>query len=81
MVDQKELDNVSKMLKDKRLKLNTDKIRCMFFRSIKTYYLKNKILDIKIDNSFIKKLNSYKYLGITIDSNLNWTEHIEGLKI
>ena len=36
--------------------------------------------DIKIDNSFIKKLNSYKYLGITIDSNLNWTEHIKDLK-
>ena len=26
------------------------------------------------------KVNSYKYLGITIDNSLNWTEHIEGLK-
>ena len=68
------------MFKDKRLKLNTDKIRCMLFRSIKIYYRKNKILDIKIYKSFIKKLNSYKYLGIKIDSNLNWIEHIEGLK-
>ena len=41
---------------------------------------KNIILDIQIDNSFIKKLNSYKYLGITIQSNLNWTEQIESLK-
>ena len=29
---------------------------------------------------FIKKVNSYNYLGITTDSNLNSHEHIEVLK-
>ena len=52
----------------------------MLFHSIKTDYWKNIILDVKKDNSFIKKVNSYKYFSITIDSNLNWTEHIESLK-
>ena len=47
---------------------------------IKTDYYKNIILGIKIDNSFIKKVNRYKYLDITIDSNVNWTEHIKSLK-
>ena len=52
----------------------------MLFRSNKVGYWKNIILDIKIDKSFIKKVNSYKYSGITTDNNLNSTEHIDSLK-
>ena len=74
------LDNISKWLRGKKLKLNTDKTRCIFFYSISTEYWKNIILIIEIDNSFTKKVNSYKYWGITIDSNLNWTEHMESLR-
>ena len=42
--------------------------------------MEKKIVDINIDNSLLKKVNSYKYFGITIDSNLTWIKHIEGLK-
>ena len=34
-----------------------------------------------MNNSSIWKVNNYKYFGIKIDINLNWTEHIESLKI
>ena len=27
-----------------------------------------------------KKTNSYKYLGVFIDRNINWSEHIETIK-
>ena len=49
----------------------------MLFHLIKTDSWKNIILDIKIYNSFMKKVNSYKYFGIAIDSNLNQTGNIE----
>ena len=52
----------------------------MLLHSIKTDYLEKMILDIKIDNLFIKKVNSYKYFDITLGSNLNLTEHIERFK-
>ena len=42
--------------------------------------LEKIISDIKVDNSLVKKVNSYNHLGITTDSNLNWIEHLEGLK-
>ena len=50
-----ELDDISKGLKENRLKLNTFKTRCMIFYSIKIDIWKNIILHIQLDNSFIKK--------------------------
>ena len=41
---------------------------------------KNTNLDIKIGNSSILKVENYKYLGVTIDSNLNWSDRIEAVK-
>ena len=75
-----ELGNVSKWLKDNRLKLNTDKTRYMLFHSGKTKVWKNTNLHIKIGNTSILKVENYKYLGFTIDSNLNWSDHIDAVK-
>ena len=75
-----ELDNISKWLKDNKLKLNTDKTRYMLFHSGKTKVWKNTSLQIKIGNTSILKVENYKCLGFTIDSNLNWSDHIEAVK-
>ena len=52
----------------------------MLFYSSKINILKNINLDIKIGNSTISKVNNYKYLGVTIDSSLNLSNHIETLE-
>ena len=52
----------------------------MLFHSGKIDIWKNINLDIKIGNSTISKVNNYKYLGVTIDSNLKWSNHIKTLK-
>ena len=41
---------------------------------------KNINFNVKIGKTVIQMINSYKYLGIIIDSNLNWSEHIESIK-
>ena len=55
-------------------------MRYMLFYSSKINILKNINLDIKIGNSTISKVNNYKYLGVTIDSSLNLSNHIETLE-
>ena len=65
---------------DNRLKLNLNKTRYMLFHLNKIDICKNKNLDIKSGSSTVSMVNNYKYLGVTTDSNLNWSNHIETLK-
>ena len=37
-------------------------------------------LSVNIGKTVIKKTNSYKYLGIIVDINLKWSEHIEAVQ-
>ena len=32
---------------------------------------------IILDNTNLKRVNDTKFLGVTIDENINWTNHIE----
>ena len=52
----------------------------MILHQSKNSFWKNIDLNVKIDKRDIKKTNSYKYLGINLDRNLNWSEHVETIK-
>ena len=57
-----------------KLSLNVKKTHYMIFTS------KNKIvpdIDIRINNVCIERVHATKFLGILIDSQLNWKQHIE----
>ena len=41
---------------------------------------KNIDINVKIGKTDIKKTNNYKYLGINLDENLNWSEHLKTIK-
>ena len=75
-----ELTKVSDWLMVNRLKLNLNKTRSMILHQSKNNFWKNIDLNVKIGKTDIKKTNNYKYLGINIDKNLNWSEQIETIK-
>ena len=52
----------------------------MILHQSKNCFWKNIDLNVKIGKTDIKKSNSYMYLGININRNLDWSEHINTIK-
>ena len=69
-----ELIKINDWLKINKLSLNVVKSKCMIFQKKK----KNiQILNLKIDNVNIDQVKEFNFLGLIIDTNLNWKKHAE----
>ena len=69
-----ELSIVVEWLNINKLSLNKAKSKYMIFHvpSKSTHSL-----TLKIDNTNIEKVDEFNFLGLTLDSNLNWKKHTE----
>ena len=70
---------VSEFMKSNKLHINMGKCCYMYFHRQKNKVNDNNEKDIKIDNYIIKRVSETKFLGVTIDENLNWNAHINQL--
>ena len=69
-----ELASLSIWIKSNKLSLNIQKTFFMVFHKAR---IKNTNCgDLIIDDTSIARVYSAKYLGIIVDSKLNWIEHI-----
>ena len=66
----------NKLFKDNSLLLNEDKCNFMIFEHKQT---RTEKANIKIGNATIEETKKAKLLGITLDSKLNFEEHIKNL--
>ena len=57
-----------------RLSLNTDKTKFVLFYTAQKHLTNN--ISLRKSNEQIEQINSMKYLGVLIDSQLNWKDHI-----
>lgn len=69
-----ELSKVKLWIESNKLKLNIKKTNYILFQKRSQ---KKTIPPVSIDGQLIKQVNYTKYLGVTIDENLNWKEHID----
>ena len=72
-----ELNNIDNWLVANKLSLNTDKTKCMHFKTINT---PTPNFTLKIRNTPIQKISSFKLLGVILDEHLSWKDHIISLK-
>ena len=70
-----DLQNISDWFRANKLTLNISKSVYMIFSKNE-----QKDIDIKLGNTKLPKVKSTKFLGMWIDQNLNWNEHVSKLK-
>lgn len=70
-----QLVRVENWLKINKLKVNVDKTKVMLMRGIRKKVNQNN-LKIKLENIELEVVNEIKYLGVIIDKNLNFMEHV-----
>lgn len=70
-----ELDNINYFFKSRNLSLNLEKTNYVHFRTKQNRKQVN--LSIEIEQVQIDKINSIKFLGLLIDTNLNWNLHVD----
>ena len=61
---------------ENQLTINKSKTKCMLFGSKKVVNV-NLLPTIKIANEQIQYVDSYKYLGVTLDQSLNFNLHVQ----
>ena len=70
------LTDVDKWYTENRLSVNANKSCSLLIRSNRKY-VDDKKFNVKIKNENIVTEKSTKYLGVTLDSTLNWQQHVQ----
>jgi hypothetical protein len=91
-VHDKDIDNVVSMLNDdlanvcnwlarNKLSLNVLKTEVMFMSTHqKLSVLSDSNLDVKMNESILKRVHSCKHLGVMIDDTLSWVDHVDYIR-
>jgi len=74
-----DLANVNDWLAANKLTLNSSKTEFMLIGTLHKLSTKETSPSLSINNSLIKQVSITKSLGVTIDMNLSWNEHIDNL--
>ena len=72
-----ELGRVHTWLSDNKLTLNVSKTKSMLLGTSKRLNQRSsKVLTVQIAGQMVEHVQAFKYLGVWIDSHLNWETHI-----
>ena len=76
-----ELNKLNGWFKANKLSLNVDKTKYTFFHKLNQRdKIPLKLPNLNLNNSIIKRESAIKFLGIIIDENLTWTNHISTIE-
>ena len=70
-----DIEKLGDWLNYNKLTVNLDKTKCMYFG--KGLYEENHMLEVNVNGVKLEFVKSFSYLGITIDTKLQFNEHIK----
>ena len=70
------LSRLRSYLKANKLSLNTIKTELMFIGTTQNITQINNFIAVRVDGRLIKRAKKVKYLGLVIDVNMKWDEHV-----
>ena len=73
---QQDIDSTSACIQQKDLNFNANKCKMMFISRKKSKTLPPPHVQLTLNGTILTRINSYKYLGITLTSDLSWLPHI-----
>ena len=76
---QTDLVNISEWLCANKLSLHIGKTNCMVVGSVKKVKDKNHELNLMLNNENVEQTDNVKYLGVHLDENLKFDEHVDKL--
>ena len=71
-----ELNKISLWFNANKLSLNLTKTKYSLFHAASQNFLREPLPFLKMDNIVIERENATKFLGVLIDENLSWKQHI-----
>ena len=74
-----EISLVTDWLKINKLSINTDKTKYMIIHNCQKQMSLYNQIQLKLDGEIIKRTKSFNFLGIVINEQLNWNNHITHL--
>ena len=74
-----ELDKISAWMRANKLSLNISKTKYMVFRYSQRSLNTIPKLNLKIENTIIEKVSNFNFLGLTINENMSWKNHISNV--
>jgi len=75
----KELQEVNNWFKANKLSVNASKTNYMLLGTRQKTGVQNDSVKIVLDNTNLERVSKTKFLGVTIDENLTWKNHIDNI--
>ena len=76
-----ELIKINAWFPANKVSLNVGKTKfSLFHKSGKRFSIRSPLPTLKINNHDIERVNTMKFLGVLLDDNLSWIEHIKYLE-
>ena len=76
-----ELENIDNWMVDNKLSVNINKTNYVFFQTPKSQASKvMSNLQLRLRNNAVEKVSSVQFLGVIINKNLSWKNHIDMIK-